>query len=274
MFCWFILLISWRFVLLIIFSFGRWWKYIQRNQTETSKRSNENSSYAIFFIADRYHAIDHSNTQNWEHKCCNNRPTTIHCGTRHQCAGHKISKFFVCIWMISYDSLTIIIIILFIQHQKNAHKCSTWGDTEGKYFYDCENDAESNRLTPINQPLTNDQRLQQYLLQEQKYEPTIAPFDLKVVMLNFDLANANFNAKKSILESRGRFRAVNLCSIEECLNFAKQNFDSFQLLELDWHSFSMECKWIWWKNVDSFWSCCNASFDLDTPDSLIKVWKT
>lgn len=89
------------------------------------------------------------------------------------------------------------------------HTQSTWADAEGKWFYDCENNSDGNRLTPIDQQLTTSQRLQQYLLQERNYDPTITPFDLTVVMLNFDLANANFNAKKSFMVSRGRFRAVN-----------------------------------------------------------------
>lgn len=88
---------------------------------------------------------------------------------------------------------------------------STWGDAEGKWFYDCEKDSDGNSLTPINQIPTNSQRLQRYLFDERSYDPIRPPFNLSVVLLNFDLANANFNAKKSFMESRGRFRAVNYC---------------------------------------------------------------
>lgn len=90
-----------------------------------------------------------------------------------------------------------------------AHAKSTWADSPGRWFYDCENDLDGNRLTPIDQKLTARQRLQRHLLRERDYDPTITPFDLTAVMLNFDLANAKFNARKSFMESRGRFRAVN-----------------------------------------------------------------
>lgn len=86
---------------------------------------------------------------------------------------------------------------------------STWGDAEGKWFYDCENDSDGNELIPIEPTLTTNQQLTRKLLQDSNYDPTIAPFDLTAVMLNFDLANANINVKKSSMESSGRLRAVN-----------------------------------------------------------------
>lgn len=87
-------------------------------------------------------------------------------------------------------------------------KLGTWGTAEGKWFYDCENDSSGNNLAPIKQNLTDSQRLARDLLKE--YDPNIVPLDLNSVMLDFDLANANFNAKKSFMTSRGRFRVVNL----------------------------------------------------------------
>lgn len=83
---------------------------------------------------------------------------------------------------------------------------STWGTAEGKWFYDCESDSSGNRLAPIQQNLTDNQRLVADLLIE--YDPSIVPANLDRVFLEFDLINANFNAKKSFMETRGRFRAV------------------------------------------------------------------
>lgn len=80
----------------IVHSLGRWWKYIQRNSAKTSKRSNENHANATFFISGWYNAIDNSNTQIGEYQCCNNGAAAIHCRTRSQCAGRKISELFVC----------------------------------------------------------------------------------------------------------------------------------------------------------------------------------
>lgn len=86
---------------------------------------------------------------------------------------------------------------------------STWGDAEGKWFYDCENDGNGNRLSPIEPILTGYQRLQKFLLKDQQYDPEICPKDLDVVMFDFDLLNANYMAKKSFMEIHGRFKAVN-----------------------------------------------------------------
>lgn len=88
-------------------------------------------------------------------------------------------------------------------------KLSTWGDTEGKWFYDCESDLIGNKLAPMKQTLSDYEQLKRHLLIDRNYDRTIAPPDLSNVMLDFDLGNANFNARKSFLESRGRFRAVN-----------------------------------------------------------------
>lgn len=99
----------------------------------------------------------------------------------------------------------------------NVH--STWGTAEGKWFYDCEPDdvkistnSSGNHLETIEQVLTNAERLEKDLLSE--YDALIAPLNLTTVLLNFDLTQANFNAKKVFMSSQGRFRAVHFESTQ------------------------------------------------------------
>lgn len=86
---------------------------------------------------------------------------------------------------------------------------STWGDAEGKWFYDCEKDTIANKLAPIKRNLTTSQQLKWDLLRKNNYDATNAPPELTEVKIGFDLESANLNAKKSFMTSRGRFRAVN-----------------------------------------------------------------
>lgn len=83
---------------------------------------------------------------------------------------------------------------------------STWGTAEAKWFYDCENDSTGDKLSPINQNRTDDERLEMDLFTG--LDPNIVPVDLDTVFLEFFLTNADFNSKKSFITSHGRFRAV------------------------------------------------------------------
>lgn len=69
------------------------------------------------------------------------------------------------------------------------------------------NETKGNRLDTIEENLTNAERLEKDVLFG--IDSTMAPPNLTKVFLNFDLANAKFNAQKAFLSSRGRFRAVN-----------------------------------------------------------------
>ncbi|XP_031620035.1 acetylcholine receptor subunit beta-like 2 [Contarinia nasturtii] len=82
---------------------------------------------------------------------------------------------------------------------------STWGTAEAKYFYDCESDSIGNKLAPIKQNLTDNQRLENDILRE--YDANVVPNGLDTVMLDFNLVHTYFNAKKSYQTSRGKFRA-------------------------------------------------------------------
>lgn len=84
---------------------------------------------------------------------------------------------------------------------------STWGNTEVKWFFDCDNDDSSNRLEQIKQNLTDFEQLQNDLFTQ--YDPIFAPKNLDGVRFSFDMTIASFNSKKSFMTSRGKFFAVN-----------------------------------------------------------------
>lgn len=109
--------------------------------------------------------------------------------------------------------------MIFSKFKPFVNVYSTWGTAEGKWFYDCEPDdvkisknSSGNHLETIEQVLTNAERLEGDLLSE--YDAFIAPLNLTTILLNFDLTQANFNAKKAFMSSQGRFRAVHFESTQ------------------------------------------------------------
>lgn len=112
--------------------------------------------------------------------------------------------------------------MIFSKFKPFVNVYSTWGTAEGKWFYDCEPDdvkisknSSGNHLETIDQVLTNAEQLEEDLLSE--YDALIAPLNMTTILLNFDLTQANFNAKKAFMSSQGRFRAVHFESTQNPL---------------------------------------------------------
>lgn len=83
---------------------------------------------------------------------------------------------------------------------------TTWGTNEIKWFYDCEKDA-GNKLTRMKQKLRGLDQLKNDLFD--MYEYKIAPNDVNYILLDFHVDAITYEAKKSTMISRGKFRAVN-----------------------------------------------------------------
>lgn len=83
---------------------------------------------------------------------------------------------------------------------------STWGNTEAKWFYDCTNDRNDDKLIEIKQNFTPFERLQLDLFSN--YDENTAPVDLKAIKLDFNLVTADFVPRNAILKSRGRISMV------------------------------------------------------------------
>lgn len=82
---------------------------------------------------------------------------------------------------------------------------STWGTNEVKWFYDCDN-SSGNRLTRIKQKPKSLDQLQKDLFEE--YDISVAPINLSSIALDFNVNTVEYNAKKSILITKGRLKAV------------------------------------------------------------------
>lgn len=84
---------------------------------------------------------------------------------------------------------------------------STWGTNEVKWYFDCYND-DGSKLTQIEQKPTSLDQLQKYLFEQ--YDNTVAPANLNRIYLHFGVDIAAFDAKKSMLATKGRIKAVML----------------------------------------------------------------
>lgn len=92
---------------------------------------------------------------------------------------------------------------------------SSWGNSEGKWFFDCAGDE--NRLKVVEPPnRTAIEKLRDALFTD--YDANMVPMNLSNVFWKFNLKFADFDAKKAQIVTRGKFRAVNEC-VFVCLLF-------------------------------------------------------
>lgn len=83
---------------------------------------------------------------------------------------------------------------------------SSWGNTEGKWFFDCAGDKDD-RLDEV---LIRDRSLMQIFREAlfAEYDVNIVPMNLTKIDWAFNLKYADFDGKKSQMSSRGKFKAV------------------------------------------------------------------
>lgn len=84
---------------------------------------------------------------------------------------------------------------------------SSWGNTEGKWFFDCANDKDDRLDEVLVRNRSAMQIFREALFAE--YDVNVVPMNLSKIDWAFKLKYADFDGKKSQVSARGKFKAVN-----------------------------------------------------------------
>lgn len=82
---------------------------------------------------------------------------------------------------------------------------SSWGTTEGKWFFDCDNE-NGDQLKETTSNRTAAERLELDLFSS--YDRTLIPDGVGRIGFNVQLISVNFDEHSSVLSTRGKFYAV------------------------------------------------------------------
>lgn len=88
---------------------------------------------------------------------------------------------------------------------------SSWGNTEGKWFFDCAGDKDDRLEEVLIRHRSLGQIFREALFAE--YDINVVPMNLSQINWAFKLKYADFDAKKSQVLVRGKFKAVIRCLI-------------------------------------------------------------
>lgn len=89
---------------------------------------------------------------------------------------------------------------------------SSWGNTEGKWFFDCDGDKDDRLDEVIVRERSAIQIFRDALFDE--YDIHIVPMNLTRIDWTFNLKYADFDSRKTQIVARGKFKAVNYRSID------------------------------------------------------------